>query len=132
MHSKLLSLIQPDNERLLREVLSDVVIFHSPVRDYSGITDVAHIMSTIGRVLDDVTPQRELTDRGETLTFLTASYHGHVMDGVLDETYDQLGRVERATLLLRPLSALLKAIDGMRVALTTNTHPRSTDPPPSH
>jgi hypothetical protein len=38
------------------------------------------------------------------------------MHGVLDETHDRLGRVERATLLLRPLSALLDTITAMRTA----------------
>jgi hypothetical protein len=45
------------------------------------------------------------------------------MSGVLHETHDALGRVERATLLLRPLSTLLEAITAMRAALDRSPLP---------
>ena len=51
------------------------------------------------------------------MTIIAATHGEHRMTGVLHETFDALGRVERATLLLRPLSTLLEAITAMRAAL---------------
>ncbi len=117
MPSKLLLLMQRDPENQLDEVLSEDVIFHSPVTDYRGRADVAHILMTIGSVLDEIAPRRELVAERQVVTIITAAHDDRRMTGVLDENYDVLGRVERATLLLRPLSALLDAIAGMRAAL---------------
>jgi hypothetical protein len=60
MQSKLLSLTRRDPENRLDEALSEHVVFHSPVRDYHGRADVAHILTTIGEVLDTIESQREL------------------------------------------------------------------------
>src|ERR1700679_3541790 len=48
MQSKLLPLLQPDYRRRTQVALSDGVVFHSPVRDYHGRAEVAHIASMIG------------------------------------------------------------------------------------
>lgn len=123
MQSKLLSLVQHDLQDKPNHLLSEDVVFHSPVRDYQGRADVAHILITIGNVLDDIKPQRELLADRQVITIITAAYCGHGMNGVLDEACDRLGRVERATLLLRPLSTLLDAITGMRAALEQSPLP---------
>ncbi len=117
MPSKLLLLSQRDSESQLDDILSEDVVFHSPVRDYHGRADVAHIVMTIGSVLQEIEAQRELSAERRLVTVITAAHGDHRMTGVLDENYDALGRVERATLLLRPLSALLEAITAMRAAL---------------
>jgi len=128
MRSKLLPLIQRDTEHGLDDVLSEDVVFHSPVRDYRGRAEVAHILSTIGDVLDEIEPRRELV-AGRQIVTIVAAIHGESrMDGVLDETHDELGRVEHATLLLRPLSALLEAIAGMRAALEQSPLPTARPP----
>jgi hypothetical protein len=117
MQSKLLPLIQPAPKRWSENVLSEHVVFHSPVRDYEGPADVTHILTTIGSVLDDIEAQDELIAERQLVTLIGAA-HGHRhMSGVLRETYDALGRVEQATLLLRPMSVLLEAIAAMRTAL---------------
>ncbi len=84
---------------------------------------MAHILSTIGSVLDEIDTERELAADQDVVTLITATYNGRPMTGVLRETYDQLGHVDRATLLLRPLSALLNAIGGMRTALERSPLP---------
>jgi hypothetical protein len=117
MQSKLLLLTRPDPEDRLENLLSEHVVFHSPARDYRGRADVAHILMTIGSVLDEIEARDELVAGRQVVTIVAAARGDHRMTGVLDETYDALGRVERATLLLRPLSALLDAISGMRGAL---------------
>jgi hypothetical protein len=123
MQSKLLSLTQSDPYNRLLDVLSEHVVFHSPVRDYRGPADVAHILTTIGEVLDTIEPQQEFVTEGQVVTIITATHAQLPMTGVLQETYDARGRVESATLLLRPLSVLLEAITAMRAALERSPLP---------
>ncbi len=123
MQSKLLPLTQRDPEDRLHSALSEHVVFHSPVRDYRGRADVAHILMTIGGVLDEIEAQRALVSERQVVTIISAAHGDHRMSGVLDETYDALGRVETATLLLRPLSTLLDAITAMRAALEESPLP---------
>ena len=123
MQSKILPLTQPDADNQLADTLSEQVVFHSPVRDYRGRADVAHILMTIGSVLSEIEAQRELVAERRIVTLITATHRDHRMTGVLDETFDAHGRIERATLLLRPLSALLDAITTMRTALERSPLP---------
>jgi hypothetical protein len=103
--------------------LSEEVIFRSPVKDYHGPADVAHLLSTIGDVLDQIDAQHEFAADREVVTIITAVHGGEPMDGVIHEAHDAAGRVERATLLLRPLSTLRRAIDGMVAALEQSPLP---------
>lgn len=123
MQSKLLPFTSRDPENGLRNALSEHIIFHSPVRDYHGRADVAHILTTIGGVLDTIESERELVAERQLVTIITAAYCDHPITGVLVETFDALGRVECATLLLRPLSTLLEAITAMRAALERSPLP---------
>jgi hypothetical protein len=123
MRSKLLPLVQADRENRLQNVLSEEVVFHSPVRDYRGRADVAHILRTIRSVLDEIEAQREFVADREVVTIITAAYGDQRLNGVLYETYDPLDRVDRAALLLRPLSALLETITAMRTALERSPLP---------
>lgn len=131
MQSTLLALLQRDNQSRRQRALSEEVVFHSPVRDYHGRADVAHILMTIGTVLGEIEAQRELVAERRIVTLITATHRGHRMTGVLDETFDAHGRIERATLLLRPMSALLGAIATMQAALERSPLP-SSSPPTSH
>ena len=123
MQSKLLPLTPRDPENALRSALSEHVVFHSPVKDYRGRADVAHILMTIGSVIGGIEAEHELVAERRVVTIITATHHDRRMTGVLDESFDAAGRVERATLLLRPLSALLDAITAMRVALERSPLP---------
>ena len=123
MHSKLLPLTPRDPGNQLHDALSQNVVFHSPVRDYRGRADVAHILMTIGGVLDEIEARRELVAERQVITIITAVHGDHRMSGILDETHDAVGQVERATLLLRPLSTLLEAITAMRAALERSPLP---------
>ena len=123
MQSKLLPLVQRYPTNRPENLLSEDVVFRSPVGNYHGRADVAHILMTIGSVLDEIEVQRELVADRQVVTIITVTSADHRINGVLDETYDLLGRIERATLLLRPLSALLDAISGMRTALERSPLP---------
>jgi hypothetical protein len=123
MASKLVPLTQPGHENRLHDALSEHVVFHSPVRDYHGRADVAHILMTIGEVLDRIEVERELTAEHQLVSVINVTQADRSMSGVLEETCDADGRVERATLLLRPLSTLLEAITAMRTALEQSPLP---------
>ena len=83
MQSRLLSLTQPNAVNQLANTLSEQVVFHSPVRDYRGRADVAHILMTIGSVLDEIEAQHELIAERRIVTLITASHRDHRMTGVL-------------------------------------------------
>jgi hypothetical protein len=123
MQSKLLPLTPPDTQSRLHNALSEDAVFHSPVRDYRGRADVAHILMTIGAAVGEVEAQYEFAADREVVTIVRADCGDHRMSGVLHETYDAFGRVEDATLLLRPLSTLLEAITAMRAALEQSPLP---------
>lgn len=123
MQSQLLPLAQRAPDNPLTDALSENAVFHSPVRDYRGRADVAHILTTIGVVMDEISAQREFVAERELIAIIEAAHADHRMSGVLHEAYDEFGRVEHATLLLRPLSALLEAITAMRAALEQSPLP---------
>jgi uncharacterized protein len=110
----------PDHEQL-----SEDVVLHSPVTDYHGRGDVAHVLSVIATVLGAVSSQYQLARGRKVITDITAHHKGHRMTGVVIETYDQDGCVQEATLLLRPLRTLNEAIDAMRAALASSPLPSS-------
>lgn len=83
MQSRILSLTQPNAVNQLANTLSEQVVFHSPVRDYRGRADVAHILITIGSVLDEIEAQHELIAERRIVTLITASHRDHRMTGVL-------------------------------------------------
>lgn len=112
-----------DTDNGLHNTLSERVIFHSPVRDYHGRADVSHMLTTIGDVLDRIEWERELVAGRQLVTIITAAYSDHPLTGVLVEVFDAIGRVERATLLLRPLSTLLEIITATRAALERSPLP---------
>jgi hypothetical protein len=106
----------------LPERLAGEVVFHSPVATYRGQQDVAHLLATIARVVDDVTPARAVSDAGLRVTFFTARVGEHEADGVLAENLDGDTIVE-LRLMLRPLDALLAAVKRMGEELATSPLP---------
>lgn len=113
MSSSIVALLQAPDRRALEESLSDSVRFHSPVADYEGRSDVAHVLSLIATVLEELRATRELETSTSLTTFLKATVNGRPIQGILDERHDQSGRLVEATLMLRPLSALRTAIEAM-------------------
>ena len=123
MTSTLLPFLTDPDPTRLHVLLADNVCFHSPVADYDGRADVAHLFTTIASVLDTVDPVRVLAAGRERTTFLTGRAQGRSIDGVLDEHHDDLGRVVEVTLMLRPLAAVHTAVRAMAAALDTSPLP---------
>jgi hypothetical protein len=117
MASPLVTLLQAPDRDALDALLADAARFHSPVADYEGRADVAHLLWLIASVVGDIRPTRELADGAATTTFFDAAVDGRALQGVLDERYDERGRLVEATLMLRPFATLRIAIAAMAAAL---------------
>ncbi|MEV0526184.1 nuclear transport factor 2 family protein [Streptomyces sp. NPDC050439] len=107
--------------------LAPDVVFHSPVADYSGRDDVAHLFPKLGQCLTGIEPVQEFTEDGGRHSVTT--FHGSVRDetvyGAFVQEVDDQGRLTEATLLIRPLSTLRTAVSLMREALTADPLPSS-------
>jgi hypothetical protein len=113
----LVSALRTSDRGALRDLLSEDVAFHSPVTDYAGRDQVAHLLATIGTVIDDVRVRRELSRDDETVAFVEGSIGGRPVEGMLDQIRDEYGRVRELTLMLRPLEVLVEGVKRMGAAL---------------
>ena len=111
----LLEAIAAADQDTLEGLLADDVVFHSPVQTYRGRDQVVHLLTTIGGVIEDVEPTRQL----EGVTFFAATVEEHPVDGVLDEHTDPAGHIGEITLMLRPLPQLQAAVARMARALAS-------------
>ncbi|WP_409060425.1 hypothetical protein [Streptomyces sp. SYP-A7185] len=130
----------PERTRLL---LAPDVVFHSPVADYGGRDDVAHLLPKIGQCLAGLEPLREFTgadaggrageqkqgqEQGQGreqhgVTTFTARVGEESAYGVLEQILDGEGRLAEATLLIRPLHVLKAAVSRMGDALSADPLP---------
>ncbi|MGW0905698.1 hypothetical protein [Streptomyces sp. NPDC002853] len=121
------ALLAPDAPDKAGLRLAPDVVFHSPVADYSGRDDVAHLFQKLGQCLTGIEPVQEFTEDGERHGVTT--FHGSVRDasvyGAFVQEVDDQGRLTEATLLIRPLSTLRTAVSLMREALTADPLPSS-------
>jgi hypothetical protein len=123
MPSPLIALLQAPDRDALDALLAEAVRFHSPVADYEGRADVAHLLSLIATVVHDVQPTRELEDGTAKTTFISGDVEAQPVQGVLDERYDEHGLLIDATLMLRPLATLRIAVAAMAAALDAEPLP---------
>ncbi|MFF1692687.1 hypothetical protein ACFVXC_03555 [Streptomyces sp. NPDC058257] len=124
----------PDRTRLL---LARDIVFHSPVADYSGQDDVAHLFPKIGQCLTGIEPLGEFTDPGrdgqgrrrgqgqgqQCVTTFTGKVGEESAYGAFVQQIDAEGQLTEATLLIRPLSALTNTVQQMRDALIADPLP---------
>ena len=123
MASRLLHFLNDPDAARLDALLAPDVSFHSPVADYDRRADVAHLFTRIAGIIETIEPVRELATGRERTTFLSGTVRGRLVEGVLDELYDDAGRVREITLMLRPLSALNAAVEAMVEALDVSPLP---------
>jgi len=107
----------------LRSLLAPSVAFHSPVADYRGRNDVAHLLATIGRCLSDLEPGAQWAMGRRRLEEFTARVGDRPVNGVLIRRVGPEGLIEEATLFLRPLGALQAAVGLMRDVLSEDPLP---------
>ena len=113
----LLDAIVTRDRDVLTELLSDDVIFHSPVQTYRGRDQVMLLLMAIGGILENVEVTRQL----DGVTFFAATVEEHPVDGVAVERDGEEGRVAEITLMLRPLAQLQAAVARMARVLAERT-----------
>jgi hypothetical protein len=116
-------LLQEGSREAVASLLAESVVFHSPVADYGGRDDVAHLLATIARVLQDVRATHEWSDGTGVAIQFAGRVHGDVVEGMLVQRIDASGLVTEATLWLRPLAGLRRAVAQMREALAREPLP---------
>ena len=105
----LLEAIATRDRDVLTELLSDDVIFHSPVQTYRGRDQVMLLLMAIGGILENLEVTRQL----DGVTFFEATVEEHPVDGVAVEREGEEGRVDEITMMLRPLAQLQAAVARM-------------------
>jgi hypothetical protein len=109
----------------LTGLLAEDVTFSSPVADYHGRENAAHLLSLIATVLDDVEPGRGWGGGPDRLTAFTARVDGAELQGILLEERGPAGELVHVTLFLRPQQVLRAAIAKMRQRLADSPLPRT-------
>jgi hypothetical protein len=103
--------------------LADDVTFNSPVATYHGRADVEHLLTIIIGVVDRFDVDRELTGDDETVSVVSGAAAGQELHGVVVRRFNADGKIAELTLMLRPLNALLGAIELMGKALAASPLP---------
>jgi hypothetical protein len=101
----------------LDELLNDEVSFHSPYTDYTGRSEVAHLVSLIRQVLVELTPVQQLREHGTTMTLFEARVADEDVQGMLYEEQDDDGRVRHAMLTIRPYAGLRASTRAMQALM---------------
>jgi hypothetical protein len=110
----------------LTDLLAEDATFSSPVADYHGRENVAHMLGLIAAMLDDVTPVRWWGDERESVSAFTARVDDGELQGILREERGPAGTLVQVTLFLRPYSVLRAAIATMRQRLADAPLPQQT------
>jgi hypothetical protein len=108
----------------LTDLLAEDATFSSPVADYHGRENAAHMLSLIATVVHDVAPVRAWGDERESVSAFTARTDDGELQGILREERGPAGTLVRVTLFLRPYSVLRAAIATMRQRLADAPLPR--------
>ena len=104
--------------------LAEDVTFHSPVTDYRGRADVAHLFTIIAGVVTGFSVDRELEGPGgEIVSFVSGRVGDQPVNGVLDRHVNEAGEIVELTLMLRPLRGLMAGIEQMGQALAASPLP---------
>jgi hypothetical protein len=109
----------------LTGLLAEDVTFSSPVADYQGRENAAHLLNLIATVLEDVEPGRGWGGGPDWLTAFTARVDGAELQGILREERGPAGQLVHVTLFLRPQQVLRVAIAKMRQRLADSPLPRT-------
>jgi hypothetical protein len=103
--------------------LAEDVTFKSPVATYHGRDDVVHLLTIIVGVVEDYTVERELAGDAEVVSIVSGRVAGEPVDGVVGRRLNEAGEIAELTLLLRPLKALMGAVELMAQALAASPLP---------
>ena len=125
--SKLVEALQARDTSAIDALLAGDVVFRSPVRTYRDRRDVVHLLSTIAHLFQGISQARSWPGRDGVATFVEIDTGAEPLDGVVEEIHNDRGLVVEVTLMLRPLGAVLPAVQRMGQALEAAPLPSGTD-----
>ena len=129
--SDLVEALQTRDTSALDSVLGAEVTFRSPVRTYRDRDEVLHLLSTLAGLFDEARQVRRWGGPQGAATYLAVRIDDLRLDGLLEEVHDEHGRVVELTLMLRPLTAMLEAVERMGRALGADGGSAGSGPSPS-
>ncbi|MEV0251494.1 hypothetical protein AB0H76_33215 [Nocardia sp. NPDC050712] len=101
-----------DTAALTNRLAADAV-FSSPVADYPGRAQTAHMLTLIATVIERVDRTGHWSSDREELCAFTARVDDHELQGMVREEYAPDGSLEHVTLYLRPYRSLRAAMAKM-------------------
>lgn len=109
--------VESDDMDAVAALLADDVVFTSPVafQPYTGKPITAAILRAVARVFEDFTYVREIANpdgRDHALVF-TATVAGKKLQGCDFLHFDEHGRIDEFTVMVRPLSAAMALSEAM-------------------
>lgn len=111
------------NRCALESELATDVAFNSPIRRYSARAEVLHLLTHIGSILPGARIERTWRGPDGAATVISVLLAEGRLDGIVEELHDVAGRVREVTLMLRPHSAMMPAINRMAAALEVDPLP---------
>ncbi|WP_093850576.1 nuclear transport factor 2 family protein [Streptomyces pini] len=109
--------VEARDEQALADLLAEDVVFTSPVafRPYEGRAITAAILRGVMRVFEDFTYTREFSgpDGSDHALVFTATVGGRQIQGCDFLHFDEDGRIDDLTVMVRPLSAAQALAEAM-------------------
>jgi hypothetical protein len=124
--SAILSVWRTGEVGALTDLLAEDATFSSPVADYRGRENAAHMLGLIGTVIDGVDLVRRWGDEREAVSAFTARIDNGELQGILREERDPAGKLVHVTLFLRPYRVVRAAIATMQQRLADSPLPQPT------
>jgi DNA-binding MarR family transcriptional regulator len=121
------TLLAADSPSSVASLLTEDAVFHSPVATYTGREDVAHLLAAIAGVVRDIRVMHEFAGPARFASQFTGRVDGDAAEGMLMWRSDANGLVTEATLWLRPLAVLHRAVAQMRETLAHTPLPSTQD-----
>jgi hypothetical protein len=107
----------------LTDLLAEDATFSSPVADYHGRENAAHLLGLIATVINDVDPVRRWGGERESVSAFTGRIDEGELQGILREERNPEGQIVHVTLFLRPYRVVRAAIAAMQQRLADSPLP---------
>lgn len=102
-----------------RELFTDDVVFRSPVvfKPYEGLDALMVILRAVSQVFTDFRYVRHLEEGATAMLSFEANVDDRSVEGIDILDFDAEGRIERLTVMVRPMSGMHALAERMRAML---------------
>ena len=102
-----------------KELFAEDVVFHSPVvfKPYEGRDALGVILDAVGQVFTDFRYTRHVEDGRSAMLTFEAMVGDRSVEGIDILDFDATGRIERLTVMVRPMSGMHALAERMRELL---------------